>query len=231
MINVYVDYTPAGLKDVGVSSNSDDMVMGLSFVCSAEGYPHVLDALSSIINSFFYKAIVCVDDDYYVNNVSNKIKDFRGALGKFGLLDLKKVSEHFNRFVSFEKSKYYIDVVRCSKDIPTGLIDKILSCLFDERQLFMCLSNRKITWPTANNAVLELRDFFINSSLFCDCLRIFAGVTLKSERFIFFIGEEKVLLTLEQKVKLNASCVMVSGFDDIFNTHTHIYPNRQSLPF
>jgi hypothetical protein len=230
MLRIYIDTPPVELKDVGILSNNDDMILGIGSVYYTEFHSQLVDILSFVINGFYYKKVVCIDNDYYTANVNYKIKDFRGALGKFGLLELKKIGD-CTRKIIFEREKYYIDIVNCSKEIPKNVIDKIFDCLFDGLELFMCIGDKQSTWPIMENDKFLLDGFFNKPSFFKGYLRVFIGLTLEGKYFIFFIGARSIILPLQQKIKSLSLYMEFSGFEKIFNDHTHIYPYMQPALF
>ncbi|OUI58196.1 hypothetical protein AZZ98_002039 [Serratia marcescens] len=60
--------------------------------------------------------IVFLDDDYYVDNVSDKIKSIKRAVGKNGLMELKK-NVIKKEDIIFNNRNYFIDMVEVSDDV------------------------------------------------------------------------------------------------------------------
>ncbi|MFL4450691.1 hypothetical protein QTO19_04995 [Serratia marcescens] len=104
----------ASLKKIGVSVKDTDF--SLVNVFSSDEYDLYIKKLWETINSFKVKMIVFLDDDYYVDNVSDKIKSIKRAVGKNGLMELKK-NVIKKEDIIFNNRNYFIDMVEVSDDV------------------------------------------------------------------------------------------------------------------
>ncbi|AVN33731.1 hypothetical protein [Serratia marcescens] len=104
----------ASLKKIGVSVKDTDF--SLVNVFSSDEYELYIKKLWETINSFKVKMIVFLDDDYYVDNVSDKIKSIKRAVGKNGLMELKK-NVIKKEDIIFNNRNYFIDMVEVSDDV------------------------------------------------------------------------------------------------------------------
>ncbi|HEJ6941789.1 TPA: hypothetical protein SMF29_002566 [Serratia marcescens] len=170
----------ASLKKIGVSVKDTDL--SLINVFSSDEYELYIKKLWATINSFKVKRIVFLDDDYYVDNVSDKIKSIKRAVGKNGLMELKKnVTEKEDIIVN--NRNYFIDMVEVSDDVSLLTVEGIYKAIYSGGGVYLFLQESLIC---ESDSLLGLIKSY-NDECDISC-KLHFGETLTSERYFILTG-------------------------------------------
>lgn len=170
----------ASLKKIGVSVKDTDL--SLINVFSSDEYELYIKKLWATINSFKVKRIVFLDDDYYVDNVSDKIKSIKRAVGKNGLMELKKnVTEKEDIIVN--NRNYFIDMVEVSDDVSLLTVEGIYKATYSGGGVYLFLQEGLIC---EGDSLLGLIKSY-NDECDISC-KLHFGETLTSERYFILTG-------------------------------------------
>ncbi|BEN78163.1 hypothetical protein SMKC082_15730 [Serratia marcescens] len=170
----------ASLKKIGVSVKDTDL--SLVNVFSSDEYELYIKKLWETINSFKVKRILFLDDDYYVNNVSDKIKNIKRAVGKNGLMELKKnVIKKEDAIV--DNRNYFIDMIEISDDVSFLAVEGIYKTIYSGGGVYFFLQEGL---TCESDSLLGLiKSYNDECSISC---KLHFGETLTSERYFILTG-------------------------------------------
>lgn len=217
-MQIYFSSSCKILTELGISTSIHDSLLAIQY----RGKDVDLELLSLAINSFRFKAILCIDDDNYLYNSNEKIKEFNRAFGKSNLLELRK-QQVLKKDNIINNKKYYIDLAICNNSFPNKLISKLVESIYQEKMIYLSLSNENPNIPYVNEFKYYLNNFYNNNLFVVNNLRLFAIDTLNSERFLIFLGNDSLVLNLKN-IYISRGIQCSQNFDAILDSHIRILP-------
>ncbi|EMH5179567.1 hypothetical protein RGJ03_001223 [Serratia marcescens] len=213
----------ASLKKIGVSVKDTDL--SLVNVFSSDEYELYIKKLWETINSFKVKRIVFLDDDYYVDNVSDKIKSIKRAVGKNGLMELKR-NVTKKEDIIFNNRNYFIDMVEVSDDVSLLTVERIYKAIYSGGGVYLFLQADLIC---ESDSLLGLINSYDDEcSISC---KLHFGETLTSERYFILTGVSE-----DNNSHLLSGVARFTGeeVDKLIEKTSHHYPmvfEKQILKF
>ncbi|CAI0891604.1 hypothetical protein [Serratia ficaria] len=207
----------ANLERIGVDENNAGL--SLTYVFSSSEYDLYIESLHSIINSFKGKRILFFEDDYYTTSVSDKLKTIKRAVGKIGLMDLKK---HIikKEDVKINDNNYFIDMALINGDLSEDVVKTIYSNVYNGVGVYFLLDNKPECVFSAS--LLDVIKGYNNSA--DSIFKVYFGETLSAERFFIiykggYIDDDYSYINHHVVKKNNAPLL-----EYIAKNSTHLYP-------
>lgn len=213
----------ASLKKIGVSVKDTDL--SLVNVFSSDEYELYIKKLWETINSFKVKMIVFLDDDYYVDNVSDKIKSIKRAVGKNGLMELKE-NVIKKEDIIFNNRNYFIDMVEVSDDVSLLTVRGIYKAIYSGGGVYLFLQADLVC---EDDSLLGLINSYDDEcSISC---KLHFGETLTSERYFILTAVSE-----DNNSHLLSGVARFAGeeVDTLIEKTSHHYPmvfEKQILKF
>ncbi|CAI0818162.1 hypothetical protein [Serratia ficaria] len=169
------------LERIGVDANNAGL--SLTYVFSSSEYDLYIESLHSIINSFKGKRILFFEDDYYTTSVSDKLKAIKRAVGKIGLMDLKK---HIikKEDVKINDNNYFIDMALINGDLSEDVVKTIYNNIYNGVGVYFLLDNKPER--VFSVSLLDAIKGYNNSAE--NIFKVYFGETLSAERFFIIYG-------------------------------------------
>lgn len=206
------------LDELNIATSVDDFLLAIQY----KGKDENLELLSLAINTFKVKAVLCIDNDIYIHDVHQKIKEYNRAFGKLNLLELKK-QRVFMKDDKVDNIKYYLDYAVCDNYFSNELILKIIEGIYQEKMIYLSLFNDNPhikQFTCINNLIKE----YYNNTLFkLNNIRMFGIETLDGKRFLFFLGKIKLILQMK-KIYILRGCKCSEQIDSILDNHIFLLP-------
>jgi len=102
---------------------------------------------NTFFNLFSTIYIVIIDDDKYLFQTNQTLKNYKRSLGKSDLLTLRK-NVVFKRDFKIDDVNYYLDVIEIKEGLTQQLLDNIFCAIFNKKNIYIELSDCADTDPS-----------------------------------------------------------------------------------